>query len=67
MDRDLMTRAFKALECAEGYVSAAAWLETANPPHEHGKACRDIATVRDVLADLQRTLRADGQQTRIDQ
>ena len=59
MTDDLLKRAFEALEIAEGYVAAAAYRESTSPPYEAGKARRDIATVREALAELQRTIKKD--------
>jgi hypothetical protein len=48
---------FDALECAEGYVNAAAFREVANPPHKQGRACTNSIKVRDALAMLQKHIR----------
>lgn len=55
MTDELKALIFDALETAEGYVRAAAFLEVANPPHEHGKARQDLAQVHEALSQLQRS------------
>ena len=55
MDDELKAKIFEALEIAEGYVRAAAFKEVSDPPHEHGKAHKDLAKVHGALASLQRS------------
>jgi hypothetical protein len=54
MTLDELIKIKRALERAEGYVNAAAWKETSEPPHGIGQACKDRVSVREALASLQR-------------
>lgn len=58
MDRELFKRAYDMLVRLEGPASARAYNELHSPPFEVGKALKELANLRDLLADMQKALNA---------
>lgn len=56
-DLELLQRAFKSLNRAEGYFAAASYKEATSPPFKNGRAFLEWVEIREVLADLQKRLR----------
>ena len=54
----LMRRAFSVLARSEGFFAARAFSEATSPPFEPGRCAYELRDVRDLLAEMQRTLRS---------